>query len=470
MKKHWRVITYGLFATAGIMLMCFLPFRPSLDIRGHRALTGMLLTTGLWILEPCGISVGAASCFMFAYMLASGLPAGVVFAGFSQSSVWTMVPALFFGYALQKTGLGKRISFLLLKSIRKVSYTSLVLTWTLIGIILSIMTPSITVRVVLAMPLALNCIELCGFPEGSKERSILLLTAWAMMVIPGIGWPTGSLLGPVLTGIFGTVSNFPEISFAGWCSAALFPTVLVTACLIIGSLLMLRHSKPVQLSSDAFLDVYRKLPQFSRDEKVTLAVLAGSFLLLATGSLHGIPDAAVCLFGFFILCVFGVIQTKEIAGGISWNIVLFVGATMSIGEIFSYSGVSEWFSEILLPLFSDISSPVVLILLMMLLLFAWRFVDVALLTPTVIVLAPVLPQFRQLYGIHPFVWIPVLSFVICSFFLRYQNMFLMIGETTLGENGWTGKYRVRYALLYFGAALLAIALSIPYWKLAGLLC
>ena len=469
MKKHWREIFYGFFIIAGGMILILQPFRSALDERGHRALMGMLLTTGLWILEPCNISCGIASCFLFAYMLALGLPADVVFSGFVQSSVWTMVPALFFGFALQKTGLGKRIAFLLLKNIRHVSCASLLLAWALIGIILSVMTPSITVRVVLAMPLALNCIELCGLPENSKERSILLLSAWAMMVIPGIGWPSGSLLGAVLTGIFSMVGEIPEITFAGWCRASLLPTAVVTVCLLAAGMAALRHTKPLGLSQDAFRDVYQKLPPISREEKTTLAVLCGSFLLLATASLHHIPDAAVCLFGFFILCIFRVIRADEIGTGISWNIVLFVGATMSLGGIFSYTGVSDWLSGIMLRLFSGISSPAVLILLTTAALFAWRFVDVALLTPTVIVLAPVLPRFLQAYGIHPFVWIPVFSFAICSFFMRYQNMFLLIGETTLGNRGWTGKYRIRYALLYFAACLLAVALGLPYWKMTGLI-
>ena len=107
MHKHRRELTYlGIFL-AGIAVGVLRPFAPALDMLGHRVLAVLIWVTGLWILEPFGLSVGASSCCLFALMLLAGLPAGTVFSGFTQTSVWTMVPALFFGYALKKTGLGQ---------------------------------------------------------------------------------------------------------------------------------------------------------------------------------------------------------------------------------------------------------------------------------------------------------------------------------------------------------------------------
>ena len=55
------------------------PLAPALDVLGHRVLSALIWVTGLWILEPFGLSVGASSSCLFALMLLVGLPAETVF-------------------------------------------------------------------------------------------------------------------------------------------------------------------------------------------------------------------------------------------------------------------------------------------------------------------------------------------------------------------------------------------------------
>ena len=106
-----------------------------------------------------------------------------------------MVPALFFGYALNKTGLGKRIAYWLLRRIRIVTYPKLILCWALLGFLLSVFTPSIMIRVILVMPLTLECAQICGIPRQSRGDH-------CYCCLPGhdnhssIGC-TGSLMGPI---------------------------------------------------------------------------------------------------------------------------------------------------------------------------------------------------------------------------------------------------------------------------------
>ena len=469
MHKHRRELAYlGIFL-AGIAVGALRPFAPALDMLGHRVLAVLIWVTGLWILEPFGLSVGASSCCLFALMLLAGLPAGTVFSGFTQTSVWTMVPALFFGYALKKTGLGQRIAYWLLRRIRTVTYPKLIACWALLGVVLSVLTPSITVRVILVMPLALECVQICQIPKHSRGRSLLLLSAWAMAVIPGIGWTTGSLMGPILTGIFSSVDGIPAVSFAGWFRVMFLPAMLVSLLLLVCGALALRPEQPLRVQPSAFDKLYAQLPPMTRQEKTTALVLSCCFALFATGTLHSIPDTATCLFGFFVLCASGVIRPSEISSGISWDIILFVGASMSLSAIFSASGLSGWFSALLFPLFGALlQSPWIFMPAMLVLLFIWRFVDVALLTPTIVVLSSVLPQLQGSYGLSPLAWLPLFCFAICAFFLKYENMFLLIGENTLQDEGWSGKDRTRYASVYFLACLVTILVMIPYWTSLGL--
>ena len=197
------------------------------------------------------------------------------------------------------------------------------------------------------------------------------------------------------------------------------PAILVSILLLIGGALIMRPEEPIDVQRAAFDLLYAQLPPISSHEKTTGVVLSICFLLFATSSLHSIPDAVTCLFGIFVLCASHVIQASEISSGISWDIILFVGATMSFGAIFSASGLSEWFAVLLFPLFGSLMlSPWIFMPVMLILLFAWRFIDVALLTLTIAVLSSVLPRLQEIYGLNPLAWLPLFCFAICAFFLK----------------------------------------------------
>jgi len=128
----------------------------------------VLVALDLWIFRDSGLAYFAGGAVLLGG-LAFGLPLVTVTAGFTSSALWVLIPALFFGFALAKTGLGKRIAFLMLKSF-KPSYPSIILSWCLIGLILSAMTPSITVRIAIVMPIATNLVEAYKLPDARARR------------------------------------------------------------------------------------------------------------------------------------------------------------------------------------------------------------------------------------------------------------------------------------------------------------
>lgn len=468
MHSRLKNSIFCLFAFCGLAVGIFQPFSPALTATGHWVIMAVVITMGLWVLEPFGIPIGISGCFFLGFLLLIGLPAKTVFSGFTQSAVWTLIPALFFGYALKKTGLGTRIAYIVLKSVR-ITYPSLLILWAVIGVILSLLTPSITVRIVIITPLVLDCADLCALKQGTRGRSLVLLSAWAMAVIPGIGWKTGSLMGPILTGIFASVPGIPEVSFNDWLRVAFLPAILVSALLLIGGYFALRPEQKLNIPKETFREKYKTLPAVTPAEKITGLVLALCFILFTTSSLHHIPDAAICLFGLVLLYTTGVFDASDIETGISWNLILFTGSAMSFGAIFTQSGVSDWLSSNLLPLFAPIvGNPWLLVYAVLIFLFLWRFVDVALLTPTIVVFAPVIPALSETYGIDPLVWIPLFSLAICAFFLRYQSMFCLTFEAGAQARGWTKQHLFRYAVVYFLACLVAMLAVVPYWESIGL--
>lgn len=177
-----------------------------------------------------------------------------------------LIPALFFGYALAKISLSKRIAYLVLKTFDP-SYGSVILSWTIIGIILSALTPSITVRLAIVIPIAMNLVEACKIPDRSKGSALITLVACDSALLPGTSWQTGSLWGVFMIGFYP-----PEIkslvTFDVWFEYMIVPWTITTILFVV---------------------------------------------LFATEKYHGISTPAVAMGAFLALMLFGIITFPEIS-------------------------------------------------------------------------------------------------------------------------------------------------------------
>lgn len=468
MNKKASIAGAAVFLIIGIIILFAKPFLPALSDKGHYVISMLIITIGLWIFRPFAIPLSVSGAFFMASALVIGIPAKEVFSGFSTSAVWTLIPALFFGFALAKTGLGKRIAYFGMK-ITTLSYGKLLLMWALIGIALSALTPSINVRVVIITPIALNCVDILKLEKGSKERSLILLSAFAMAIIPGTGWITGSLNGPVINGLYTAVPQLGAITFNEWLKVSLLPAGLISVLTLVLGYFTIKPSKPLKLSKEIFIEEYNKLGSPSKQEKVTGLILTLSFIMFVTNSIHHVPDAATCLIALFLLTAFGIVKLGDVGSGISWDLVIFIGTAMGLSAIFTQSGVSGWLSSILLKAISPVCvSPWLFIYTTLIAMFLLRFIDIASFIPTMAVLMSVIPQLSASYGINPLVWIPLFTIAINAFFLNYQNMFALVAESNFENNGWVKKHFSIYGCVYFVACMIAMLFAIPYWMAIGM--
>lgn len=457
----------GLFLALSLAIAIRLPFFPALSLTGHRAFAVFLFTIGLWIFRPLGLPNAAGAIFLMCSLLAIGLPAATVFSGFTSSALWTLIPALFFGYVLFKTGLGARIAMSVITLFRP-SYPSLVLAWVLIGLALSVLTPSITVRVSIVMPIAMQCGELCGLKKGSRGNSLILLTAFAMALIPGSGWLNGALTGPIIQGLFESVDGLQGlITFESWAKAVLVPVEISALLTVVLGCFALRPEDKISPEAVAGLRS-GALGKMTRQERYAAVILVSVFVLFLTHNLHGIPDTAVCLFAVFALFAAGVLDAREFGTGISWDLVVFIGAALSLGQVFSETGISAWLSGVIVPALAPIASgPWLFVYAAAILLFLWRFVDIALFIPTMSILIPVLPEISRAYGISPMVWAALFIMAINAFFLEYQNMWALMSRNVTGERSWKSGHLSAYGAVYFLSCMAALAVAVPLWESLG---
>ena len=458
----------GLLFLAASMILLLQPFSANLSGAGQFMLGGILIALSIWIFKPFKLSYSAGGIFLAFFALALGLSPAVVFSGFTQSAIWTLIPALFFGLTLHKTGLGKRIAVAIIKLFQP-SYLSLVIAWVIIGVLLSLLTPSSTVRVAIMIPIAVQCCELCKLEKGSKGNSLILLTAFSMAILPGSGWMSGVLWGPIISGMINAVPDtLGLVTFSNWFSVLFIPVTVSTILLVAGSLLAL-HPKE-KLSKDA-IDAIREqaAAKISRLEIIAGLVLVTVFILFLTNRFHGLPDAAVCLAAVFVLFLTGVLEAGDFNTGVNWDLIVFIAIALSFSAIFSETGISRWLAGIVVPALAPVAgNPYVFMFAIMTFVFLWRFFDVALFIPTIAILVPILPAVQEAYGISPLVWLFVFVMAGNSFVMAYQNMWAMMSRSIAGDRAFTHQHLGIYGMLYFAACFLALLVAIPLWIGAGL--
>lgn len=445
------------------------PWVPELPPQGHLVLFALIVTIGLWIFKPMSIPQSVAGMFFLLFTLALKIPSATVFSGFVSSALWTLIPALFFGFVLLKTGLGKRIGFMVMKLFNP-SYPMLILAFVIIGLALSALTPSITVRCVIIVPIAVSVIEACNLKLKSKGSALILLSAWVMALVPGTGWLTGSLHGPILMGMYEAVPELQGLmNFSSYLQVMLIPALILTVLLIVGGFFALKPDQPITLKKEYFQEAYKTLGAWSKEEVISALILVICFLMFFTNKIHGIPDGATVLAGLFLLTLFGVIKGTEIGSGISWDLVIFIGVAMSFGAVFGATGVSKWLVGVLVPVIAPLtSSPWVFCYSIMILFFILRFFDVAVFVPTFAIFVPILPEIASNFGVNPLVWLGLFIMGANCFFLSYTNMFALVSEALAKERSWTSGQLSTYGLVYGVACLITLAIAVPYWISIGM--
>jgi di/tricarboxylate transporter len=451
-----------LFGVIGLIVALVAPIG-AVSRAGNLVAGSITIALGLWVFRPAGIPYAAGCAVFLGGCLIAGLKFPVVMNGYSSSAIWILIPALFFGYVLQKTGLAKRIVYWTLKSI-KPTYLTIILAWVFAGIILSLLTPSAALRILTMIPIALATVEACGLEFRSRGGSLICLTAFGMALLPGGGWYTGCLWGPVFIGMFpaelkslGTPNNWLLGNGLYWAVATLLYIIVLN--------ILLKPERPLQLDRHAFKAQYDQLGSMSRDERVVMVVLVAAFAMFFTESIHRIPTVPVALAGFFLLMAFGVITAPDINTGVNWDMILFVGAVISLPAISVESGIAKWMAGFMDPFISAwAGSPVIFLILFVLIYWLIRFLDVSWGFATAALMAPIMVPLYNNFGIHPVIVGVVFAIGGGSFFFSYQQPFIVMSESMTKGNVWSPQNLTRGGLAYGIACLAAILIVAPYWK------
>jgi di/tricarboxylate transporter len=107
-----RPVVGTLIAAAVALAIKLQPQIGQLDSSGQPALAVMVFAVGLWVSDA--LNPGITSVLALGLLTIAGVPSNVALGGFAGGAFWILVSVLFFGTAMDKTGLARRIAYRIL--------------------------------------------------------------------------------------------------------------------------------------------------------------------------------------------------------------------------------------------------------------------------------------------------------------------------------------------------------------------
>jgi DASS family divalent anion:Na+ symporter len=447
---------------------------------GKQALS-IVLVLGIWFAPiPAGLTSDAWHLFAvfagaifsvivnaFPLLTASVLAVGAVvltgtvdpakaFAGFASSSVLLVVIAFLVANAVVKSGLGRRISLLVVSAFGR-STLGLAYSIFLTDALIAPAFPSNTARAGVLYPIILSLVQNAGSrPEDAKTRRMggyLMFCGMASLSVSSALWLTATSANPI--GVSLAAQSGVKIGFGRWLLAASVPAL---AAILLLPLILLRLFPPgVTNTPDAPAAARKELHgrgPLTRDEwivAVTFAVMVAGWVM--ADSLR-LSSTAMAFAGLGVLLATNVLTLDDInLQGSTLVTFLWLAVLFALSGQLNELGFMGYVGERLTALLGGLAWPVAYIVLMMLyVLMHYMFVSQA---AHVLALFGVFLDVAVRTGVPVFLMAFALLFA-SSYFSTItpqggsQNV-IFVGSNylTQGELYWLGLLTTGFCLLVF---------------------
>lgn len=468
---RWHLSTTGIvyLASLGILLLgWFVPPPEGLSPGGWRAL--MTLSAAVPVLAVGAIPDGVLALLIATVWVVGGVvPVAEAFSGFASTS-WVLVVSVYLvGSAVASSGLLFRLVLWTLTHTGG-GFTGRVLSLGITGLLLGPAAPNATGRISMMAPALNELAEGLGYAPQSRPAAGL-----AMAALAGFGQMTAITLTSSTTAVL-VFAVLPEsirveTSWLGWMLYGAVFNLTVFAGLMATIVVMYRPRVADTRDSDRAFNALALqrvlLGQLSRHEKWSMLVVVLLLLGFASQPLHGIHPAWISVGALAALGVVGVI-TENTFRMVNWSFIVLFGVLASMATVFTTSGVGTWITGLAAHAAQGTAGNPLLFLLLttgvcfaITLVLRWQ----AAAPLATIALAPV----ASAAGINPVV-VGIVAVVACStFFMPYQSTIYLALYHGTGGNLFTHSQARPVAIAFGLATLLAVIVSVPYWRALGLI-
>lgn len=327
--------------------ICIMPVPEGVKPQAWQLFALFVSTIVAFILQPLPIGALAFMSLTVAIITKVLKPAEAL-SGFSDSTIWLIVSAFLFAKSFIKTGLGKRIAFLLIEKMGK-NTLSLAYTIVLTDLIIAPATPSNAARaggviypIVRSLASAFH-----SEPQDHPRRvgSYLMQVEYqgntvtsAMFMTSMAGNPLAALLAAQAAGL--------EISWGLWALAALVPGIL--ALLVIPYYLYKVYPPELKKTPEAKAIAQQELKQMgpmTLHERIVAVIFVVALLLWSTAQYTGVHATAVAMLGVSAMLITNILTWKDVMEERgAWDTLIWMGALVGLAGQLAKSGFIAWFS------------------------------------------------------------------------------------------------------------------------------
>lgn len=296
----------------------------------------------------------------------------VAYSGFSQSIILLIVAAFLVANAVVKSGLGKRIALIFIRTFGN-SSLGLGYSMVLTDILIAPAFPSNTARSGLLYPIAQSLAHDSGSHTCDGTRKIigsyLMMTSMAGISLSAGLWLTAMAANPIGVSIaqaFGI-----HISFFSWFLAASVPSfvAIIIAPYFIYKIYPPEKKKTPEAPLKAKEEL-KKMGNMSTHEKITLFTFIVMVILWVFSDYIGVDKAAIAFAGLAVLMVTGVFTKEDMRKqGDALSTLIWFSILYTMSNALNDMGFMEYLGNLTAAHVVDFSWPVVYIILVLLYIF-----------------------------------------------------------------------------------------------------
>jgi DASS family divalent anion:Na+ symporter len=284
-----------------------------------------------------------------AVMLAGAMPPADALRGYSDPIVWLVLAAFFISRGMIKTGLGRRIALLFVRTIGR---RSLGLAYALIATdtLLASSIPSNGARSGgIIFPVAKSIAETYDSRPGASARRLgafLMVLLYQADVIICAMFLTGQASN-VIIAKFAKETAGVDLSYTRWLVGAILPGLVSLAVVppLIYRLFPPTIKRTPEAAEFAAAEL-RRMGRTSLQEKLMLGVFALVGALWMTTAFHGINYAVVAMLGIAVLLVGRVLTWDDVlAERGAWDVFIWYGGLVRMAEALGETGITKRFAE-----------------------------------------------------------------------------------------------------------------------------
>ena len=409
---------------------------------------------------------GVALVFAMLVVLTKLESAQTVMGGFASTTWFMTLGVLGLGAAITGSGLFYRLSLHLVRMF-PLSYYWQIMATGIMGVVVMALIPQQTARTVITSQMLVNLSESLGYKTPSRASTGLFVASFLGLGQLGFLFLTGSTTSLIAWGLL-PADVRAQFTWGYWFLAALPPTMVVVAIVLLCTILLYRPESQPKISYTMVRTQLNILGPLSHKEWISLAVLCFTVTGWLTAPYHGIDGAWIAIIAFAILINTGILDWGMMRKGIDWELLIHMGVTLSIPTLLKQAKVDLWLVDVISPLILPfMDSPAWFFVVIALLTYALKLVFTSFLA--VVTLCVALLPLSIDVGMSP--WIIAMIVLIASevWFFPYQVDWHMLAYSTTDGKGFSYPLMLWINPIYALAYVVALIAAIPYWRYLGLI-